>query len=144
MCTPSLGLLLYSIQSIMLVNNLFGAADQEIDSSSSSDEETPSDKARRKIWYKMDRENDQDTVKKLERDQESDDWLHTLGSERSRRLMLWSCIQALGYHFPVPGAFLMFPIPMYTYSSLTSFSLPRFLQGSLSIQVMLEPWSSYI
>jgi hypothetical protein len=33
----------------MLVNNLFDAADQEIDSSSSSDEETPSDKARRKI-----------------------------------------------------------------------------------------------
>jgi hypothetical protein len=36
----------------------------------------------------MDRENDQDTVKKLERDQESDDRHHTLGSERSRRLML--------------------------------------------------------
>lgn len=68
MCTPSLGLLLYSIQSITLVNNLFGAADHKTDSSSSSDEETSSDKARRKIWYKMDRENDQDTVKKLERD----------------------------------------------------------------------------
>lgn len=54
---------------------------EEVVSSSSSDEETGFDKARRNISHKIEMETDHGAVKKLEREHEFVDWIKTLEEE---------------------------------------------------------------